>query len=540
MKTIDKKSVNNWIYKNLKKFLPGILLMCLISSITSISFIFMAFLSKNVLEIAQNERSGNFSQYAIIFAIIVLLQVVLSSINSILKTYISGKLTISIRENLFSVMLHKKYSDVSKYHSGDILNRFTSDTDIIVANSVSILPDVFSMLTKIIGGAIALIKLEPLIAVIIILFGVLIPAFGRLISKHYKYLHKECQKTEGITRSFLQECFENNIVIKTFKSEVPFKEKLNGYMNENLKFKIKRALLSIASSISIYSFFTIGYYAILIWGAAQIATNAITFGTLVAFLQLISQLRVPLKNISGILPKYYSITASAERLVELENLEDETVDSSVQNNVEFLSINGENINFSYGNKTVLSDFNFKINKSSLTAVIGRSGCGKSTLFKLILGLYELNNGKIVINNTINANFSTRQLFAYVPQGNMILSGSIKDNITLCNPNITDDKLFAACKTAQIHDYILSLPDGYDTVLSERGGGFSEGQLQRLSIARALLTDAPVLLLDEATSALDCETELQVLKNIKSLKEKTVILVTHRKTSIDFCDNIISI
>ncbi len=258
MKTIDKKSVNKWIYKNLKKFLPGILLMCFIASITSVSFIFMAFLSKNVLEIAQNERSGNFLYYAITFAVIVIFQVILSSINSILKTFISGKLTISIRENLFSVLLHKKYSDVSKYHSGDILNRFTSDTDIVVANAVSILPDIFSMLTKIIGGAIALIRLEPFVAVIIIFFGILIPAFGRLISKHYKYLHKECQKTEGVTRSFLQECFENNIVIRTFKSEIPFKEKLDGYMNENLKFKIRRALLSIASSISIYSFFTIG------------------------------------------------------------------------------------------------------------------------------------------------------------------------------------------------------------------------------------------------------------------------------------------
>ena len=260
---------------------------------------------------------------------------------------------------------------------------------------------------------------------------------------------------------------------------------------------------------------------------------------LIAFLQLISQLRAPLQNISGILPKYYAALASAERLIGLEALENEET-QHIENIPTFQSITGENITFGYGDKPILKDFNFKIEKGSMTAIVGTSGIGKTTLFKLILGLYDTTSGNIKINNEIDVSAATRPLFAFVPQGNMILSGSIRDNLTLCNPDIPLSEIIKVCKTAKIHDYIASLENGYDTVLTERGGGMSEGQIQRLAIARALLADTPVLLLDEATSALDKETELSLLSNIKELNDKTVILVTHRKTSIDFCDNIITI
>lgn len=539
MKKGNNKATLKWVYKIFNKFIPTTVLICLCSAAVSLSFVWLAFLSKNVLELATGERQGNFSHFALLFGAIVLAQVLLSGINSLLKTSISGKFTITLREHLFSVINQKKYSSIEQYHSGDILNRFTSDTDVVVSNTVSILPDIFGVLAKIIGGTVALISLEPKIALIVLVLGICVPAIGKIFNKRYKHLHKECQKTEGVIRSFLQECFENEIVIKTFKSEIPFIQRLRQYMSENYRFKIKRAYLSVFSQLSLYSFFTIGYYAILIWGAMQISNGSISFGMLIAFLQLVSQLRLPLQNISGIFPKYYSIIASAERLIELEKLENEEIPKT-EPNIDFDFICGENITFSYGEKAVLKDFNFKIKNGSITAVTGASGSGKSTLFKLILGLYGLKTGNILINGNTNADASTRHLFAYVPQGNMILSGSIKDNLTLCNPNIPENDIISACKTAEIHDYIEALPNRYDTILSERGGGLSEGQIQRLSIARALLADTPILLLDEATSALDQETELKVLHNIKQLKDKTVILVTHRKTSVDFCDNIINI
>lgn len=539
MKKSDKKSVLGWIYNIFKSQLFSTAIMCICTVAVSLSLIWLAFLSKNVLEIATGDLNGNFGKIAILFAVIVIAQVLLSGVHSLLKTSISGKFTINLREHLFNQLHQKEYSELQKYHSGDILNRFTSDTEVVVSNTVTILPDIFSILTKIIGGTVALVALEPSVAVIIIVLGILIPSIGRIIKKRYKHLHKECQRTEGTTRAFLQECFENNIVLKTFESQSTFANRLKDYMTENFSFKMKRALISVLSHLSLYSFFTIGYYAILVWGATKISNGTLTFGSLIAFLQLVSQLRNPLQNVSNIFPKYFSLIASAERLRELENLPDEPRAQS-NDNLEFSTLSGDCITFSYDNKPVLSDFSFKIQKGSITAITGPSGIGKSTLFKLILGLYGSYSGTLLVNNQIALSPATRNLFAYVPQGNLILSGTIRENVTLCNSQIPENDIINACKTAEIHDYIATLPEGYDTVLSERGGGLSEGQIQRLSIARALLANTPVLLLDEATSALDSETELRLLQNIKQLKNKTVILVTHRKQSIEFCDNLINI
>ena len=260
--------------------------------------------------------------------------------------------------------------------------------------------------------------------------------------------------------------------------------------------------------------------------------------------QLISQLRAPLQNVSGILPQYYSALASAERLIELEKTEDEKPPlekesaDRLKDNFESLEING--LCFGYGREAVIENCSFKIEKNKITAVTGESGSGKSTLFKLILGLYSPTAGSITVNGKIPVDASVRGLFAYVPQGNMVLSGTVKDNITLCNPDVDEERLINAAKAAEIYDYISSLPDGFDTVLSERGAGLSEGQIQRISIARALLTEAPVLLLDEATSALDETTETHVLENIKAMSAKTVVFITHRNTSLKVCDRIIRV
>ena len=267
--------------------------------------------------------------------------VMLSAVSSLLKTTVLGEYTIKLRKSLFSTLNNKKYSDTKNYHSGDILNRFTTDIDVVVNNTVSLIPDLCSMLSKILGCTIALMLLEWRIALLVLLFGIILPAIGRIISKKYKYLHKEFARTEGVTRSFLQECFENSVILKTFKSEQPFKTRLNQYLEDNYKFRIKRAILTVITNISIYSFFSLGYYAVLVWGAIEIKNGNISFGVLIAFLQLISQLRAPLQNISGILPKYYAALASAERLIELEALENEQIPQT-ENLPDFKSIKGEN------------------------------------------------------------------------------------------------------------------------------------------------------------------------------------------------------
>lgn len=534
-------SAARWIGARIKKFIPAIAAISVINIIIALLGIALAFISQRVIDM---NSTGTLNRVWMLGAALfgsVILQIILSGLTSVINVKVAGKITIAMRRHLFSAIVHKHYDKVGKYHSGELLNRFTSDIEVIVNAATSTLPSAISMIAKVIAGVAALAILNPILAVIVVSAGTLLPFFGRFISRRYKYLHKLVQQSEGLSRSFLQESFANMVVIKSFQSEMPILDKLDEYMQENLRIKVKRNFISVIISTLLHSFFSLGYYAVLLWGATQFA-NGLTYGTLNAYLQLISQLRAPLQNISGILPQYYSALASAERLIELENLEDEPAPlpsgSLLELRAQFESLEVDNLAFAYNEELILKNCSFSVPKNKITAITGESGCGKSTLFKLLLGLYEPSGGKITVNGTVPVNSSTRGLFAYVPQGNMILSGTVYENITMCNPEISAEAVENAARAADIYDYISSLPDGFNTRLTERGGGLSEGQIQRISIARALLADAPILLLDEATSALDEETETKVLSNIKQMTDKTVLFITHRNTSISVCDRII--
>lgn len=532
-----------WLIKRTKKFIPFIALTSVINILSSLSYVFLARISKTVIDQA-GSGGAKFKMFVITLFAMVVFQILSHALLSVINVRLNGRLTISMRNYMFSSVVRKKYPKLFDHHSGDLLNRFTSDIEQVVHGATYIIPNFCGMITKIIGGIWALVIQSYIFAIAILIAGFVIPLIGRTISRRYKYLHKEVQRTEGLSRSFMQESFANIIVIKTFVSELPILRKLNQYMRHNLKLKIKRNFITVCTHTGMNAFFTLGYYGVLVFGASQIATGAITYGTLNYYLQLVSLLRNPLQNVSGVLPQYYSMIASAERLMDLENIESEPeiidINKISKIKTEFNTINADNLAFAYNDELILKNCTFEISKGAITAITGESGSGKSTLFKILLGLYEPSGGSITFNGDTPIDASTRRMFSYVPQGNMILSGTIRENITLCNRGISDEQIIEATKTACIYDYISSLPEGFDTELSERGAGLSEGQIQRISIARALLFDAPILLFDESTSALDEATETEVLSNIKNMTEKTVIFITHRNTSIAVCDHIIHV
>lgn len=540
----SNRVVLKWIFKRSKKYLPLVFLMSLSAIMSALSAVYLALLSKDLLDIVTGDSEKNFLNIAILLFFVVFVEVFLMGAETLMRAYATGKFTISMRDYLFKIVSRRKYSDISLYHSGDLLNRFTSDNDIIVTNIVSIIPNIVFMIAKIVGGISTMLVLDPKIALIILSFGVLVPALGRIINRKYKQLHKKCQKTEGEVRSFAQECFENVVVLKIFEGEDSLSGKLGKLLKENFRLKMKRSTISLVTHLSLYTFFTAGYYAVMVWGASNIASGIITYGTLMAFLQLVQQLRAPMQNISGIVPQYYATIASAERLMEIESgdydlppAEKDRIETIKR---EFSGISVRNISFGYKDELILKNCNFEVPKGKITAITGESGSGKSTIFKIILNLYTPSEGEIIVNDNIKVDTSLRGIMSYVPQGNMVLSGSIRENITLCNDAIPDEDIIKAAKAAEIYDYIESLPEGLDTKLSERGAGLSEGQIQRIAIARAFLTDAPLLLLDEATSALDEATETKVLNNIKAMSDKTVLFVTHRNTSLKACDRIVHV
>ena len=533
----QKNSTNKWIYKHTKPFIPQIIFISVLNIVASLAYIFLAKISQQIIDTASENYTHTFIVGSILLFGLILLHIIIEASVSLISTCTATKMDISLKNYMFTSLMKKKYVNVAEYHSGDLLNRFSSDVDIVVAGSIRLIPSVVSMLTKIIAGIAAICIQNYYFAFAVLAIGFLFPLFGRLLSRKYKNLHKQVQQTEGNTRSFLQEAFVNIVVVKTFGGERPFLLKLKDFLNTNRKLRIKKSVFSIIISALLYLFFSFGYYGILVWGATQIAAGVMTIGTLVYFLQLISVLRAPLQNISGVIPKYYSTVASAERLIELEKLEDEPQNKDIDI-IDFNTITANNLTFAYTNEIVLRDNNFSIDRASITAITGRSGSGKSTLFKLLLGLFPATAGTLSFDGKTLINETTRHMFSYVPQGNMIISGTIRDNITLCDATVSEDDIINAAKIASIYDFINTLPDGLDTVISERGQGLSEGQVQRIAIARALLFDAPIILLDEATSALDEQTETQLLSNLKTLTDKTILFITHRNTSLDVCDKVL--
>lgn len=534
-----KQSTNKWIFNKVKPFIPQIVFISVLNIVASLAYIFLAKTSQTIIDNASDNTTHAFLIGSILLFALILLHILIEAVVSVLSTSISTKMNILVKNYMFTRLMKKKYASVSEYHSGDLLNRFSSDVEVVVNGSVLLIPSIIAMLTKIVAGITAICIQNYYFAFAVLAIGFIFPLVGRMLSKKYKHLHKDVQHTEGVTRSFLQETFANVIVIKTLGGEKPFLLKLNEYLNNNRKLRIKKSVFSVIISALLFLFFSFGYYGVLIWGAAQIAAGVMTFGTLVYFLQLISILRAPLQNISGVIPKYYSMIASAERLIELEQIENET-ESNDNEIIKFDTITAHNLTFAYTNEIVLRDNNFTINKGSITAITGRSGSGKSTLFKLLLGLLTPTAGEVKFDGQKPIDDTTRYMFSYVPQGNMVISGTIRDNISLCNSSITEEQIIKAAQNAAIYDFIKTLPDGLDTVISERGQGLSEGQIQRIAIARALLFDAPIILLDEATSALDETTETQLLNNLKTLTDKTIIFITHRNTSLNVCDKILNL
>ncbi len=527
--------------------LLNIVLTAVMAAVSALAVSF-SLVSKNIIDIATRAGNGDMAKNVLLLVLMIILMIILQIAASRINIAVTGKMEIRLKGGMFNKLLKKDMLSVYKYHTGDIMNRLTNDVNSVSIGYSSVIPEIVSFAVRIIFSICVLIKLDRSFALIYIVAAPLFLIFAKLYSNKMKKLHKKVQETEGDTRSYMTEALQNLLVIKAFEKEKDFSVKADGFQKLNYKAKIKRNTVSITVNILVYMAFTFGYYFALLWGAFKISSGILTFGGLTAMLQLVGQVQTPIKGIADMLPRIFSMTASAERLMEFEELEDdvnkdEKIDlSKVYDDAEKIVF--ENVCFSYDEENpVISNFNYEINKGEFIAIFGLSGIGKSTILKLLMGVIKPKNGKIVLKGkdlSLDINKYTRGLFAYVPQGNMVISGSIKDNIRFYNEKATDEQIHNAAHIAQMDEFLGELPDGINTIIGEKGLGLSEGQIQRIAIARALLSDSPVLLLDEATSALDEKTESDFLKAIKELKTKTCIIVSHKQAAKDICDKIINI
>lgn len=539
---MKEKSVLEWILSVLGKKKIYVIYLALIQIIMGMSNVGYAFFFRGMIDTASASDYASFKRYSIYLVLLLILQVFLAAVTRFLKEYSHSTFENQFKTKLYTSLLSKNYAQVSSFHSGEWMNRLTSDTKIIAEDAVDIVPGVTGMITRMAGALISLVILVPAITYILIPGAGLLVVVTLLFRRHLKVLHKKIQETDGNLRIFLQESLENILVVHSFAKEKNMAAQSEIYMEDHKKARMKRNHFSNFSNIGFGAVMQGSYILGAIYCAYCIFNHTMTFGTLVAVLQLISQIQNPVANITGYVPKYYAMVASAERLMEAESFKDDIPSDSKKvhdfYDTSLKTIEYQDVSFGYDKKYILDHFNLQIHKGEFIAFTGPSGCGKSTALKLLMSLYPIDEGKLTINQSIELDSSWRSLFAYVPQGNQFMSGTIKDSISFYSETIDEKRIDQALQIACAKEFVDLLDGGINTVLGEKGSGLSEGQIQRLAIARAIYADNPILLLDESTSSLDEETEYQLLQNIKNMTDKTVIIITHRKAALHFVDRIV--
>jgi len=532
-----------WIKRNSFSELPGMVSLVICDALYSVCSVSMAVFAKLIIDSAQKGNMDGLVRNAVILLLVIIAQIALRLLSKALEVRVSGKLEMKYKTELFSNILKKDYLKISQYHSGELMTRLTSDVTVVSQAVTTIIPGVVSTVTRLICAFAVLFALDKWFALLFLLAGLALFVFTRIFRGSMKKLHRAVQETDGSVRSFMQESIESVLVIKIFNVGKKILKRAEALQKNNFDAKIRKNRWSIFANLGFSAAFSLGYLFGLVWSGVKLCTGSITFGTLTAIIQLISQVQVPFTSLSGIVPQYYSMIASAERIIEIENMsasksvnDKDTDTAKIYAETDAICFDG--VSFGYGRDTVIENGTFEIRKNDFTVISGISGIGKSTLFKLLVGVIPPDSGRIYIkcgDKEYGIDKYMRSLFAYVPQGNMLFSGTIRDNIRFVNSSASDDEVMRAARISCADGFINALPDGLDTVLLENGHGLSEGQIQRLAIARAVLTDAPILLLDEATSALDEQTEKQVLSNIRELKEKTCIIISHKSAAYEICN-----
>lgn len=530
-----------WIFKRIRSYAFSLFVLIVMVTLVSYVNVQFALVSKRLIDVATNQTAGSVIDSALALGALLIVQLLLQILYIRIHIKISGKLAMSMRTDLFYMLMKKDYAGVCAIHSGEILNRLVSDVSLVAEKVTEIVPNVVALLSTVVFSFAALYQLDKQLAVVCLAFGPVIMAAAYIYKKRIKNLHLKCRESDGRVRAFLQESIQNLLVIKVFNRADVMRQRSGGLQLENFHLNVKRATVGILANVLFFVVVTAGYYAALAWSVYRLSIGAITFGTVTAVLGLVGQLQSPFREIASLFPQFYMVLASAERLMELEHLKESVplLISDEEDINTFQSIDFCNVCFSYGDVKVLDHVNLSVKRGEFVALCGNSGAGKSTLSKLMLSVVPADSGKICLTlengNSIPIESVANVLFSYVPQGNLILSGTILDNITFAEEQPDMDRVMQAVMLSQLSDVIEQAPQGLSTMLGEKGHGLSEGQIQRIAIARALYRDAPVLLFDEATSALDIQTEQTLLSTLKQLTDKTCIIISHRKEVLEACD-----
>lgn len=500
---------------------------------------------KHAVDVATHDTDGN-----IIFAVGIMLALIFCHFGVIianiwLKNILGVKAQNRMQQLLLDTLLRAKWQGKNQLHSGDVLNRLETDVKNVITFLTETLPSTVSTLLLFFCAFFYLFTMDRILAVIVVIMLPMFILLSKLYMRRMRRLNRDVRNSDSEVQSILTETVQNSLLIKTQLQESAMVQRLENTqasLRENVK---ERTKFSVISQLILNTGFSMTYIVAFGWSAVRLSAGTLTFGGMTAFLQLVTRVQMPARNLTRLIPQYVDVLTAVERLMQLEdNPLEEQGEQRVLDGP--LGIKLENISFEYTDeetpKHVISDLSFDFKPQSCNVIVGETGSGKTTLLRLLLALIKPTAGKITIYNEKTGEELSplhRINYVYVPQGNTILSGTIRDNLLLGRSDANDNELHKVLKTA-CAEFVFELPKGIDTNVSEDGIGLSEGQAQRIAIARALLRPGNIMIFDESTSAVDIDTEEQLLKNILSSQNKTVIFVTHRMSVCKYSDNTLTL
>lgn len=498
---------------------------------------------QHAIDVASHEIEGKILIAVLLMGALILCNFGLNIASVWIRNLLGIKAQNRMQQKLLDRILRSKWNGKENLHSGDVLNRLETDVANVVNFLTEVIPNSLSTLALFIGAFSYLFLMDWRLAIVIVIMIPIIILFSRVYVRQMRHLTSEVRSSDSKVQSILQETIQHRMLIKTLEGDGAAVDRLEDTQSVLRTNVVRRTKFSVFSYLVLNLGFSTGYLVAFAWAATRLSSGTLTFGGMTAFLQLVNKIQSPARQLTHLIPQFVSVFTAAERLMELEEnpLEEqgEPIEMASPCGVRFTDVA-----FAYEDSedNVIEHLNYDFYPGSCTAILGETGSGKTTMVRMILALLHPNSGKVEIYNRKESRELSpllRTNFVYVPQGNTLMSGSIRDNLRLGKLDATDEEMEEALKQS-CADFVLELPDGLNTLCTEQGGGLSEGQAQRISIARALLRNRSIMLFDEATSALDPETERELLQNILSKHNKTIIFITHRPAVVEYCDQTLEI
>ena len=529
----------HWLWVHSKGARGAILANILLGMLSVGLNLFFIFVCKRLVDIATGAVTGRLIVYTAIVLGVIVLRLLVNAFSVRLENLTSSKMGFNIRKDLYSNLLQAEWLGKERRHSGDTVNRLESDVNTVTDVICSDAPQALTTIIQLLAAVVFLCTLEWKLALLLVVMTPLFMVFSKVFFRRLREMTLDIRNTESAVQSHLQESLQHRLVIQSMENESRMEGRLDDLQDREYGQIKERTRFNIFARTMVSAAFSFGYIAAFLWGVYGISRGNITFGIMTAFLQLVGQIQRPVVNLTRQIPSFVYATASIDRLSELEDApKAEAGEPLMLSGAAGVRMEGVSYRYPDGRRKVLKDLTFDFPPLSRTAIVGETGAGKSTLIRLMLALLKPVKGSVYLYDSdreVEASPSTRCNLVYVPQGNTLFSGTVRDNLRMGNPAATEEQMREALETAEA-EFVFTLPDGLDTRCGEGGAGLSEGQSQRIAIARGLLRPGSILLLDEFSSSLDPETEAKLMDNLtKKAAGKTMIFITHREKIAAFCD-----